>query len=182
MLLQWPGRRQGVRAFTSPLGKKKPKLHESGWPAVTSVRCHDTLQVVLSDYGGLSPEALRRRTPNTRWPGSAQVGTSLRADILFLESLTDADTRSSGYQDQDLGPCGHGHASHGHPPLLVHRRVCIPYIHCNSSTRTRNGIKYITVHLCIDLTGAGLRLNCIYTCQVSLNIVADGHGVVKRKC
>lgn len=92
---------------------------------------------------GLSPEALRRRTPNTRWPGSAQVGTSLRADILFLESLTDADTRSSGYQDQDLGPCGHGHASHGHPPLLVHRRVCIPYIHCNSSTRTRNGIKYI---------------------------------------
>lgn len=165
-LLQWPGRgqaaerRQGVQV---PSREKKPKLHRRD--GLQCVRCHDALQVVLSDHGGLSPEAEHAM--------ECASGHEPARGIFFSLNHSRIRTRTRGVQDnqdQDLGPWG----------LMVmpvtvirryfvHRRVCIyhTFIVSRARARTRNGIKYIQF-ICTS-TGADLRFTCRYS-EVRLSL------------
>lgn len=127
-LLQWPGRgqaaerRQGVRAFKSesPLGKRSPSFTVGMACSVCAVTTH-YVQVVLSDHGGLSPEAEHAM--------ECASGHEPARGIFFSLNHSRIRTRTRGVQDnqdQDLGPWG----------LMVmpvtvirryfvHRRVCI---------------------------------------------------------
>lgn len=103
-LLQWPGRGQaaerpqGVQVRV-PTREKKPKLHRRD--GLQCVRCHDARQVVLSDHGGLSPEAEHAM--------ECASGHEPARGIFFSLNHSRIRTRTRGVQDnqdQDLGPWG----------------------------------------------------------------------------
>lgn len=107
-LLQWPGRgqaaerRQGVRAFKSesPLGKRSPSFTVGMACSVCAVTTH-YVQVVLSDHGGLSPEAEHAM--------ECASGHEPARGIFFSLNHSRIRTRTRGVQDnqdQDLGPWG----------------------------------------------------------------------------
>lgn len=90
--------RQGVQVRV-PTREKKPKLHRRD--GLQCVRCHDALQVVLSDHGGLSPEAEHAM--------ECASGHEPARGIFFSLNHSRIRTRTRGAQDnqdQDLGPWG----------------------------------------------------------------------------
>lgn len=101
-LLQWPGRGQAAerpQGVQVPSREKKPKLHRRD--GLQCVRCHDALQVVLSDHGGLSPEAEHAM--------ECASGHEPARGIFFSLNHSRIRTRTRGVQDnqdQDLGPWG----------------------------------------------------------------------------
>lgn len=84
---------------SSPLSGKEAKLHRRD--GLQCVRCHDALQVVLSDHGGLSPEAEHAM--------ECASGHEPARGIFFSLNHSRIRTRTRGVQDnqdQDLGPWG----------------------------------------------------------------------------
>lgn len=82
-----------------PLSGKEAKLHRRD--GLQCVRCHDALQVVLSDHGGLSPEAEHAM--------ECASGHEPARGIFFSLNHSRIRTRTRGVQDnqdQDLGPWG----------------------------------------------------------------------------
>lgn len=148
---------------SSPLSGKEAKLHRRD--GLQCVRCHDALQVVLSDHRGLSPEAEHAM--------ECASGHEPARGIFFSLNHSRIRTRTRGVQDnqdQDLGPWGLMVM-----PVTVIRRysytgeynVYHTFIVSRARARTRNGIKYIQF-IC-TLTGAGLRFTCRYT-EVRLSL------------
>lgn len=102
-LLQWPGRGQAAerpQGVKVPSREKKPSFTVGMACSVCAVTTH-YVQVVLSDHGGLSPEAEHAM--------ECASGHEPARGIFFSLNHSRIRTRTRGVQDnqdQDLGPWG----------------------------------------------------------------------------